>query len=294
MGRLSSNKLWLGLLALVIAWPAMSEPDAAAQWSQVSLERHTLTAKPVSRSLRLQVALPAGYDPNQRYPVLYYTDAFSQAGRVSEIVYSLGAVGVIPAMISVGIDSDSNTGAEATEARAYLLTPTQADTYQAPFGVQKGWTGGGALFLESLAKEVIPFIESHYAASGERTLYGHSFGGLFAAYTLFSQPQLFSRYLISSPSLAWDNRLILQLESQYAANHKQLPVRVFLSVGSEENIPVSPMVDDVQRLSEVLNQRDYREFQFTSRIFAGEDHFTVTSQSISIGLRALFAAEQAH
>jgi len=49
-------------------------------------------------------------------------------------------------------------------------------------------SGGSDKFLDFIAKELIPFIESNYRVStGERCLGGYSYGGLFSLYTLFTR-----------------------------------------------------------------------------------------------------------
>jgi hypothetical protein len=51
--------------------------------------------------------------------------------------------------------------------------------------------------------------------------------GLFGTYVLFHNDGLFKRFVIGSPSLWWNNRVILSVEESFAASRKPLPARVF-------------------------------------------------------------------
>lgn len=197
----------------------------------------------------------------------------------------------IPKLITVGVDLDVNNGNEWFKERSYILTPSKSDIYQ-DFGIPESWTGGGAHFLESLEKEVIPFIEQTYRASkDDRTLIGHSFGGLFALYTLFENPNLFKRYLASSPSLPWDDRIIFRLESKYSKKNSELPAKLFLSVGEFENYPDDMVVHHLRELATILELRKYKGLEITSKVFEGESHTSVCPAAYSRGLRNLFYGE---
>jgi uncharacterized protein len=75
-------------------------------------------------------------------------------------------------------------------------------------------TGGGENFTSFIEKELIPHVESHYPTSPNRTLVGHSFGGLFAINTLIHHPQLFDSYVAIDPSMWWDKqKLLMQADS---------------------------------------------------------------------------------
>jgi predicted alpha/beta superfamily hydrolase len=66
------------------------------------------------------------------------------------------------------------------------LTPTPAG--------QNG-AGGGPKLLAFLKDELIPYITKKYPSNGSNILWGHSLGGLFVLYTLFTEPQLFDAYI---------------------------------------------------------------------------------------------------
>ncbi len=66
-------------------------------------------------------------------------------------------------------------------------------------------TGGEPKVHKFLKEELIPYIGNTYRTSPRnRTINGYSLGGLFAIYTLFTEPGLFKRYIIGSTHLSWD------------------------------------------------------------------------------------------
>ena len=84
-------------------------------------------------------------------------------------------------------------------------------------------SGNGLAFMEFIRQELIPMIESDYAADpADRTLIGHSYGANFALYTLFHHPQLFQRCVAASFDALLDD------EEKFAEKNDTLPVRLHM------------------------------------------------------------------
>ena len=77
---------------------------------------------------------------------------------------------------------------------------------------------------------------NYRADSARRIFAGHSYGALFGAHVLLTEPAMFERYVLSSPSLWFDQRVMFERERRYAATHADLPAKVFLSIGSYETV----------------------------------------------------------
>lgn len=284
----------LALMAILLPVTGMAgEEKNIESWTIVPTHNRILRSEILGRNIRLQIGLPEKYEADDnKYGVIYCLDGFTFGGTLRETVYFLQWNEEIPSAITVSLDLEVNTKHEWYEHRSYILTPTTSDIYEKDFGVLESWTGGGPEFLKSLAEEIIPFVEGEYRTKvSDRTLVGHSFGGLFALYALFESPQLFSKYLISSPSLPWDDRVIFKLESSYAKTNSALAAKVFLSVGSQENLPDDMMVHHLKELAEILRLRKYAGLELTSIVFEGESHASVTPSAFSRGLRVLCSSE---
>ena len=249
--------------ASVIGAQAVSlEPSPqAAPPDRVSLpysHEYLLRSRINGRTYRIQVALPPRYrDPattdTTRYPVMYLLDGdmelplFARMFRLtnSGTDGTGSTVDSDPAQVifvGVGYPSGGDPmrpppggGEIAYRRRDYSPPPFPASnpehkTWQS----EQPWAGGAPLFLRVLKEELIPLIDRQFRTSADRGLHGHSMGGLFATYALFTEPDLFTRYAITSPSLWWDGGSIFEREAEFAKTRRSLPKQVFLSVGGLE------------------------------------------------------------
>ena len=142
-------------------------------------------------------------------------------------------------------------------------------------------------------------VEKEYRLDpDDRTLLGHSSGGHFALYALLRQPELFNRYAVGSPSLGFGNGRLFDLEQEYASRSDELPARLFLGIGEEEeHSPLSPAgyigeivsVSDFYRFAAVLEDRGYRNLLMSKKVFEGHGHTDVFGPFVASGLRYLFS-----
>jgi predicted alpha/beta superfamily hydrolase len=145
-------------------------------------------------------------------------------------------------------------------------------------------SGGAPAFLQTLSSDIIPYVESHYKTNSNRGLFGHSLGGMFAAYCLLTAPDLFQEYSINSPSLWWDNGKLMAMEKAFVTDRRDLTVRIFMSVGALEGPPmVSPLTD----FAEVL-QAHYPNTLITKQVFENETHVSVVASASSRTLKVLY------
>jgi predicted alpha/beta superfamily hydrolase len=225
-----------------------SESQRAAEVTLPNTEVRKLTSSIVSDSYQLHVSLPAGYArTSRRYPVVYLTDGNAIFPMASTIVEGLSSGLEIPRSIVVGIGYDSAKPREWGRYRERDLLPTDAsatDPSQRQAYTRRGIRRGqAAAFLSFIREELKPFVNVNYRADPEdSTFVGHSYGGLFGLYVLFHHPDTFSRYVIGSPAVHHDDRVIVSYECDFAADHDDLPARVFMSVGGREELD-DPLID---------------------------------------------------
>ena len=123
--------------------------------------------------------------------------------------------------------------------------------------------------------------------AADRTLLGHSWGGLFALYALFQQAHLFQRYVVVSPDLPHGNGVLLDDEQKYAERHSTLAVRLYLAYGEPEvNDYERPFLE---RFLSALQSRQYAGFTLTYQTFANCTHCAVVAPAYQAGLVAVFA-----
>jgi predicted alpha/beta superfamily hydrolase len=149
---------------------------------------------------RLQIQLPAEYKPgsDQKYQVLYLLDGEWNAELFQQAQAWSRQWGFTSPIIMVGV---VNSYPNNVNQRFRDLTPTSAG--------QNG-AGGGPKLLAFLKDELIPYINKKYPSNGSNILWGHSLGGLFVLYTLFTEPQLFDAYIAADPSLWWDHGFLIR------------------------------------------------------------------------------------
>ena len=184
----------------------------------------------------IQVGLPINYSTSQKsYPVLYVTDGDVLFGMAHGIALDgwMRLGNDIKDIIVVGIGYGQGMDV-LWKKRARDLSPSKDTIWD--MGKQFPNAGGADNFLKFIQYELFPVVNKSYRINQDSVaIFGHSFGGLFAAYILFKQPELFKGYIISSPPVLWNNKSLLKLEAEYFSNHKELNKIVYLSIGSLEN-----------------------------------------------------------
>lgn len=211
------------------------------------------------------IYLPPGYHTSKEsYPVLYMHDGQNlfdgytsyipnQEWRVDEAAQGLIKAGMIRPLIIVGID---NAGID--RANEYLPTRFSAG------GQQMG--GNADKYGDMIEKELMPWIESKYRVQrGPRNtgLCGSSFGGVITAYLGATRPHLFGRLGIVSPSIWYDNKVLLKL----VAGSKLKPnsnTRIWIDMGDDEgrdSIPNTLLMRDVLVKKGFVDGKDLRFFE---------------------------------
>lgn len=264
--------------------PAPTPTPIAGDLPRVTLPNsqiRTFQSVHTSRTYDLYISLPENYasDTTHHYPVLYVLDGQWDFKLLDSISGGLHYDQFIPEIIIVGVTYNGDKPDYET-LRAMDYTPPAK-------GLFKGY-GEADKFLTCLKEEIIPLIETNYRADPtNRTLMGSSFGGLFTLYSLFTKPELFSGYVSSSPAVTFAGGIIFDLETEFAARHKTLPVKLFVSVGEIEEL-----AQPVKSFMEALNNSGYQELILETRIIEGERHAGNKPESFNRGLRFIFQGDK--
>jgi enterochelin esterase-like enzyme len=203
-----------------------------------------------SRFLRNQrdliVYLPPGYgaQPDRHFPVLFLHDGQNLFDGSTSFIpgmdWHVGQTadqwiqeGRVEPLIIVGIYN-------AGKQRIGEYTPTRAPKL-----------GGGRAnrYAKFLLEEVKPFVNFQYRTQQgpESTgIGGSSLGGLVSLYLGLRQPKAFGKIAALSPSVWWNERVILRFAATAAV--RPLP-RIWLDIGTREGPRI---VDDVERFRDIL------------------------------------------
>jgi predicted alpha/beta superfamily hydrolase len=239
----------------------------------------------------LFVALPRDYvaDGSVEYPVFYMIDASQTFAALVQIHRFMAFNGELPPMILVGVDRAGVSWDEWWVSRIFDLTPTSnpdTDSQLSEAFEADVTSGGASAFFAALEDEIIPWVETRYAVGPERGVGGYSLGGLFVLNALLSSPEVFTHYLVGSPSLFWDDRVMFDRELAYSNEFDNLEARVFMSAGSQEG----SLLRDMLRMAEVLEARAYPGLELVSQTLQDETHMSGAFLSLARGLRSLFGA----
>jgi predicted alpha/beta superfamily hydrolase len=208
-----------------------------------------------SRFLRNQrdliVYLPPGYDeqPWRHFPVLYLHDGQNlfdgatsfvagQDWHVGQTADTAISNGEVEPLIIVGMYN--------TKARIREYTPTW---------VPKLGGGRADRYGKFLLEEVKPFIEREYrvlAGPQHTGIGGSSLGGLVSLYLGLKHASIFGRIAALSPSLWWNQRIMLRFAASAAVNPRP---RIWLDIGTREGPRI---VEDVERFRDVLIRKGWQ------------------------------------
>lgn len=146
-------------------------------------------------------------------------------------------------------------------------------------------SGGAEVFHAFLENRLVPAVAERCGLQPLSVgLTGHSLSSLFGLHALYRPQPFFDRFLISSPSIWWDDRAILR-----AANRQppERQVKAFISVGT---LDTPSMTGDLTLLETMLEQQPPPKLQYSIRRFAERDHYNVLPLAFREGLKWLYAA----
>ncbi|WP_394173520.1 alpha/beta hydrolase [Thalassotalea litorea] len=281
--KLSSLKSVVLCLLLCSGYAQANPPESTSFEIQRS-SVITLQSKVLDRTYDIYVKLPYDYhlpaNKTKTYPVLYLNDGpytFKVAAGVTHLR-------PMDKVIVVGISFAHGENGQFSRVRD--LTPVVDMSWK------KYQTGGAPQYLSFIEKEVFSFIEQNYRANPrQRILTGQSLGGSFGAWVLLTRPELFSHYILTSPSLWFKQDWIFDLEQDYADNNNLLKANVYMATGALETLQQGmsqDMVGGHRKFAERLRSRQYQGLIFSEEIIEGTDHYSTFPVGLTKGLMLVY------
>lgn len=290
--------------SLLASVPALSQevsaPPAAdtRPYPLTNTEVIRIPAKALGRDYEYVITLPFGYDssPERQYPVLMYTDVPQSVNLITGMHRRLrsGERGLQDAII-VGLGYAVGDTGEYSRRRDYTPTTHGDIDARSDMSGRAVAYGEAEAYRQHLKDEVFPELERRYHIDPARRVYlGHSYGGLFGTHVLLTDPAMFQKYVLISPSLWYDRRLMIARERGYAMSHKDMPAQIYFMIGGEETVPdpdTEPhaasrmrMVEDMDEMVKNLGARGYPRLSIQQTVFPGEDHGSVYVPAVRAGL----------
>jgi uncharacterized protein len=241
----------------------------------VSREKNrTVYCQSLDENRPLLVHLPPGYrESNQSYPVLYLLDADdlkanggSPFDRIAARVDAMSLEG-IPPMIIIGV---------VNTHRSRDMLPIKSAVN--PEG------GGADRFLACLTEKVIPYVDENFRTTGERILFGQADSGLFAINALLENPDSFSGYITSSPTIGHCPTVLRIKAGHLFREHPTVDKSLFI-IYSDDDVPYAAKF--IPTLSRTLRSQAGTEFKMGVNIIPDGGH--IPKSSLNDGLRFYFA-----
>jgi len=263
--RLSSFSCAFLMIVLLSGHFAFGQP---AGTDIVIGKRIALPSKVFNTEMAISIYLPAGYETSGlKYPVLYDLNAFAYFAYAAGTVELLARNIEMPEMIIVGLPGLQDGYVPAAfEQRG--SEPTAADRS-----------------LKFFSEDLIPYINGNYRTAGFNILCGHSVGGLFTMYALFTRPDLFSGYIASSP---WfqnnDQYWLKQIDWMFQAESLAGKF-LFMDVGKKEQ---ALTLSTYTELEKWMKSKDLKGLTWKSEWLENVDHGSMLGLSLYDGLMFIF------
>ncbi|MGM9945677.1 MAG: alpha/beta hydrolase [Lysinibacillus sp.] len=200
----------------------------------------------------IKVYIPKEQVPTDGFPIYYVLDGLSYFSFVQDgirLQQLNTAKTSVSSAIVVGIchkeeEMRLKRFIDFTAPAKSLIVPNHAK------GKLPDSYGGAEKFYQFIDQELMPVIEAQYPVNREhQTVFGHSLGGYFALWCLFTHPTKFSNYIAISPSIWWNGQELLNMGKHFIANGaNERKNRIFIAVGEREGF----MVNDATTISSLL------------------------------------------
>ena len=228
-------------------WQAASIPQA---------QQTLLSSKLTGRIYRIQV-MAVGDAPATGYMPVYVLDGdmmFPTAATAAYTYYHHAKDNGAQPLLIVGIGYDNGKLLDIPMRSLDYTPPMDA---RGKISASQPKRGEADVFLRMIQSELKPLLQQQYRLQADKaTLIGHSYGGVLALYALLQHPNDFSHYVISSPSMWWNEGALQTLPDSYLQpllkNKHDKFVRI--SVGEYEQT-ASPYVDANGERAKILAEK---------------------------------------
>ncbi|MCZ2497996.1 prolyl oligopeptidase family serine peptidase [Xylophilus sp. Kf1] len=288
---LSSALMGVSLACRAADAPAVPAAASAPRYALPETEEWELATADGSRAYRILVYRPEGAAPPGGFAVLTVLDGNALFAGLVEAARATrhepaGPKGLM--VVAVGYPGDA---AYDMRRRSFDLTPvpsSAAREARAGFAL-----GGQREFLDFLLDRLRGEVARRYPVDVKKqSLYGHSFGGLFALYALYTRPDAFQSVVAASPSIWWNGQSVLKEEADFRSRIGKAPDAILqtslrILVGGREP---GPMVGDARALASRMEPLSANGLRSSLRVLDDESHMSMPAASVSDVLRFVATA----
>jgi uncharacterized protein len=287
-----------------------------------AIETHLIQSKHVQQTFKIQVMQPTRRRGDTRpLPVVYATDGnktFDMFKDISNLIQVSERDAPPFILVGIGYPTESPHAGRKLRARDFTFPPyPHVDMKAVPRVYEEELTApegakdihGGEDFRRFIGEELIPFVDGAYPTlPGDRTYFGHSGGGFFGLFTLFTEPGLFKNYVVSSPGLLFHGQVAgtaayenydcgARMVGAFIASGKRLDgIRLYMSAGADEEFEPAlgpwQMMSGFYQVAKLIKNAAIPGLEFMTEVFPDESHMTVWPIAFTHGVQAMLGTRR--
>lgn len=263
------NSWLMGMLVMAIS--AQADGNTPPEEAKVTLDQTLEWSMQNDRgdTYRILISKPEGDVPyTGGYPVIYVLDANAYFASLHE---AKRAQKQFRQAIIVGIAYPGDAPHNFLRRAYDFSPPVDGEKNDPP-------QGGQDELLDFLEKQVMPAVAERFPVNdSQQSLYGHSFGGMFGIYAMFTRPSLFNHVVAASPSLWWNDRYLLKHERDFrrqveAGKTDVIHRSLSLIVGDHDSLQNQ---QDAEQLYQRLKGLSGYGLRSSMHVVDHEDHMSV-------------------
>jgi predicted alpha/beta superfamily hydrolase len=244
-------------------------------------EVKTIYSRILGEKRKINIRVPQGINKYDVYPVLYLLDGEAQTAMVTgQVQYLSEAYKIIPKLVVVSIEN-TDRFRDLTPTHSIIGPNGKADTSANAIGKT---SGGGEKFLQFIKEELMPYIETSYPTAPYRILSGHSLGALMAVYCMVNHPGYFNAYIAISPSLQWDNEIMLKQVSE-KNDAKNTTSNIFFFSDANED---AAFHQNQIKLDSLLKLKNIPGLKYKRLFYPEETHISEPVKASYDGIRFIY------
>ena len=225
----------------------------------------------INDSYPIYVYLPENYSNDSSSQLIIALDGETRFNAIANLISDKIQNGSMPPSILISIGNNKNRNRDYT-----------------PTSYEHG-TGGAKNFYQFIKEELIPELESRYNfdPSNNKTLIGHSFGGLFTQYIMAQnrQDNPFNKFIAGGTSYWYDSGVIFEYEQNYANENIDLDVTFYNGMGTLEG---GVLLASFEEMNERMDNRNYPNFKHKNELIEKSGHTGSANAIFKKGLDYVF------
>ncbi|MBC3764529.1 alpha/beta hydrolase-fold protein [Neptunicella marina] len=260
------------LVLCVFSITAQARQVEVSQLEPITLaDRFEIKSERLNEKREFYISLPKDYQQSQKhYPVLYLLDGDQNIAQAVASARMLAQWRGIPELIIVAIPAPN---------RIRDYTPTNVEAYSAQ-------SGGGDNFMYFIKHELTPYIDAHYPTHPYRILFGHSLSGLLAADELLKGQSDFNAFIITAPSLWWNDFAILKQAKTEFNKRFVTDTAVYFGIGALDGYG---MQQELKQFVDSLAAAKNSKIRFQHKVYPDEGHMSAPMSVTYDGLVYVFS-----